>query len=250
MLDYFIFNGKDSRDFGMMVKSLTSYDAPERDYTEIEIPGRDGNLIIDNGRDRNNNIGYNIRIFSPEIGTEAENGNADLDFALQQIKNWLATDGRYYKLIDSTNPDYYKLACRKGGINFIYKGKNVVDAEVKFTVKPYKYRLDGDRIIKIESSSQKTIYNPENFPSLPIVRLYGMGTLTVVINGSTYTVNHVNTYVIIDSESQNVYSRVGTANMNSNAQFRNFPKLIVGNNYIEKLSGTTKVEIEPRWRTK
>jgi Phage-related protein len=97
---------------------------------------------------------------------------------------------------------------------------------------------------------KKTIYNPENFPSLPIVRLYGMGTLTVVINGSTYTVNNVNTYVIIDCESQNVYSRVGTANMNSNAQFRRFPKLIVGNNYIEKLSGTTKVEIEPRWRTK
>ena len=46
----FIFDGKKSKDFGVYISGNAVYDAPEKDVELIEIPGRDGELIIDNGR--------------------------------------------------------------------------------------------------------------------------------------------------------------------------------------------------------
>ena len=50
MINYFTFDGKTSTDFGMYISGSGTYNAPERDVTTYNIPGRNGDLIVDNGR--------------------------------------------------------------------------------------------------------------------------------------------------------------------------------------------------------
>ena len=47
---YFIFNGFRSSDYGVLISGDQTFNAPARDIDEIEIPGRDGVLTLDNGR--------------------------------------------------------------------------------------------------------------------------------------------------------------------------------------------------------
>ena len=53
---YFIFGGVDSRTYGMVVSNDNGFDAPERDVKEVEIPGRNGSLVLDNGRYKNQTL--------------------------------------------------------------------------------------------------------------------------------------------------------------------------------------------------
>ena len=48
---YFIFNGFRSSDYGVLISGDQTFNAPARDIDEIEIPGRDGVLTLDNGRE-------------------------------------------------------------------------------------------------------------------------------------------------------------------------------------------------------
>ena len=75
---YFIFNGVDSRKFGLKVKSSNHLSRPAKKIESIEIPGRTGNLIIDDGSKKNQQIeifcyadcrsNNNIHILSKKIG--------------------------------------------------------------------------------------------------------------------------------------------------------------------------------------
>ena len=42
-----IFNKKSSRDFGLEVETFPTYDIPERVFTKVEVPGRNGEVIFD-----------------------------------------------------------------------------------------------------------------------------------------------------------------------------------------------------------
>ena len=58
MRNWFIYDGKNSKDYGVYISGMQTYNAPERDVTSLEIPGRNGELTIDNGRYKNINITY------------------------------------------------------------------------------------------------------------------------------------------------------------------------------------------------
>lgn len=60
--NYFILGGIDSRDYDMVVSCDDAFNMPERDIDTFEVPGRNGELIVDNGRFKNIGITYNIVI--------------------------------------------------------------------------------------------------------------------------------------------------------------------------------------------
>ena len=45
MRQWFTFNGKSSKDFGVYISGLNTFGAPERDVDIISISGRNGDLI-------------------------------------------------------------------------------------------------------------------------------------------------------------------------------------------------------------
>ena len=91
----------------------------------------------------------------------------------------------------------------------------------------------------------KTIKNPTLFPSKPLIRVTGAGT--VGIGDETITIASGYDYVDIDSEIQNCYC--GNQNANAAVTFSNreFPELQPGLNGVTFGTGIESVQITPRW---
>lgn len=100
----------------------------------------------------------------------------------------------------------------------------------------------GKVILNIEASNILT--NPTPFPSKPLIRIYGTGTLTV--NDITITVTDCDQYVDIDCELMDCYE--GDTNRNGDVIFStyDFPTLQPGDNTFV-LSGPSGVQVTPRW---
>lgn len=251
MLNYFIFNGKNSLDYNVLIRNKTSYNAPERDIDIIPVAGRDGDIIIDNKKYNNISMKYGLAMVAQHL--YQPNKNLDMAYAIKDFNSWIyQVQGGYFKLTDSYDPLYYRMACITDGISWNTKTENYAESEIEFTCKPYKYLIDGEKTITI-SEQQTTINNPENFTALPLIRWYGKtATCIIIINGSIYKFDFTNVqhdYVTIDSEAQSVTA--GSTNYYSNytpSSSQLFPTLKAGNNTIFKQGGTTKIELVPRWR--
>jgi phage-related protein len=46
MRNYFVFDYNDSRDFGVYISGQGTFNAPGREYENIAVPGRDGDLLV------------------------------------------------------------------------------------------------------------------------------------------------------------------------------------------------------------
>ena len=88
--------------------------------------------------------------------------------------------------------------------------------------------------------------NPTLFPSKPLIRVYGYGTLTVGSDRITIA-NTGKAYTDIDSEIMDCF--YGTTNVNNKVTFQSndFPELRPGVTGIAYSGNITKVEITPRW---
>ena len=120
---------------------------------------------------------------------------------------------------------------------------------VRFNCQPWLYADSGETTIT-RTSSSFTLSNPYGFESKPYIRLYGSGSGTLTIQGGgsnrVWQFTDVADYIEIDSALMNFYK--GTVPKNNTVSGSGFPSFAPGTNAIT-LSGFTRIEIEPRWRT-
>lgn len=256
MLNYFEFNGKDSRDFGIFIRKKNSYNAPTRDVDVVHVPGRNGDILIDNGSYNNITITYDVLIVAPKM--MQTNQNIDAENAIADIKKWLYSGmgskkvGAYGKLIDSYNEGYYRKAAFTGGLEIESSDPNYLYAKISFCCKPYRYRLDGDDVITLTPSENFTIYNPEREGSLPLIRLYGEYQCSFLLSGQGYSFDFTDLsidYVDIDSEKEIVYKSAANFSNRYSASRIAFPRLNAwAGNVFTFQQNVSKIEITPRWR--
>ena len=246
-MNYFNYKNKDSRDYGILIRNKQTFDAPKRDIDFVSVPGRDGDLLIDNGRYPNIDMTYGIMLVAPSINPLNPNENIDLAEASKAVRQWLMSDYNYYQLTDSYDPDYFRLAVFSGNIKWETKNTNIAYSDINFNCKPYRYRIDGQKNLTTNTSAL-TLFNPESLFSLPRITVKGNGTLTITVNSVTYTVTNVVNSIIIDSEMMNIYNPNQSTNYNQYASFSTFPKLKSGTNAITPGNNVTGIDIVPRWR--
>ena len=102
MRNYFVLNGKNSKDYGVYISGGGTFNAPRRSREKVTIPGRNGALTIDNGCYENIPIEYPAFIY--------DNFNANIS----AFRNMLLTNKKYVRLEDSYHPDEYRLALYDG----------------------------------------------------------------------------------------------------------------------------------------
>lgn len=230
--NYFTFDGKKSSDYGVYISGSHVFDAPERDESIVEVPGRNGTLTLDNGRYKNKELKYPAFIIS------------DFDANVEALRNYLLTKRGFFRLEDSYHPHQYRLAKWSGGIEVdphasLLGGK----FDITFSCYPQRFLKEGEKTIEITGAT--TIYNPFPNAALPLIRAYGTGTFT--ISGITVQITAANTYTDIDCDLQEAYKDTLATNKNSNVKITgDFPSLNPGNNAIS-LSGISKLIITPRW---
>lgn len=238
-LGAFTFAGTASSDMRLLVGEKTIYNGPERDIERIEIPGMNGDLLLDNGRYRNVEVGYTCYVMP---------GDAKLVEACRAIKAWLYGAGTgYHVLADTYDSGYFRQAAYHGTYDVEEWAIEIGYVPIVFDCKPEKYSFAGQ--VAQGFSDSGSITNPEGFPSKPLIRVYGNDTGVLYINDLSMVITAISDYVDIDCETQNAYK--GTINKNSTITLNGFgfPRLAPGNNLFAWGGGIQSIEITPRWWT-
>ena len=229
-----IFGGVDSSTFGIYISGEAVYNAPERVVTMVEVPGRNGNLTIDEGRFENIPVTY------PAFNYEAS--LATFNTKVDGLRNALCSKKGYQRLTDTIHADEFRLGVYHSGLEvkpIMYNTGAKFD--IVFDCKPQRYLTSGESVTTLTASG--TITNPTNFDSQPLLVVTGTGTLTV--NGVQITLSKTPT--TIDCESMEAYNGTTSRNGDIVLSPNTFPALSPGSNTITLSSGITKVEIVPRW---
>lgn len=157
-----IFNGRRSSDYNILVEHPPGYEAAERDYDAIHVPGRNGDVYMDKSSYKNVSRVYEIA-----------SGSTDGKFAVlaNNISEWLQTARGYARLEDTYEPEYYRLAIYVGALNVQNILQHAGRAQVSFNCKPQRFLKSGEKAV--DFSGGGTIYNPTGFVSLPVITVEG-----------------------------------------------------------------------------
>ena len=227
--DCLIFDDINTLEFGVGLYGDQLADPPERDREYVSVPGRDGDLIIDNGRYKNITLNYKAYIIK------------DYNVNIRGLRNALNSKKGYKRLEDSINVEEYRMA---EALPFEVDEYGILRAgelTISFNCKPQRFLKSGEQAIEFTAAG--SIHN-EYMPSKPLIRAYGTGSFT--ISGVSVQITTANEYTDIDCELMEAYK--GSTNCNGNIVLTNgtFPVLNQGDNSIG-ISGLTRIEITPRW---
>lgn len=162
------FDGVSSRTYGVYITGEAVYNAPERDVEMITIPGRSGSFALDNGRFQNIEVSYPAGIFAD---TEA-----DFRQAISDFRNFLCSRKGYVRLQDEYNPDEYRMAVYKSGLEVDPAMLKAGEFKITFDCKPQRWLISGETEVAVDSGD--TLTNPTLFESSPLLEVYGYGAVS------------------------------------------------------------------------
>jgi phage-related protein len=230
MREYLYFNGKSSADFEAYITNAGVYESPLHSYDSVAVPGRNGNLIFDNDKFDNVTVTYPAVIVN------------DFDRNFDDLKAYLLSINGYQRLSDTFHPDEYYQAVFKSVENIkVVPRHNGGTMNIVFERKPQKFLKSGETMR--EYTGSVTIKNPTRYKALPLIRLYGSGTLT--IGDISLVLSTSASYVDIDCDMQEALQ----AGENQHITLTDgvFPYLTPGNNTIQYTG--SRYQITPRWFT-
>ena len=210
----FKFGEHSTKDFDLVIQSPPTYNFPAKDVSVEHIPGRNGDLIIDNNCWQNTTRVYSVAsVFKP--GTDFVSNS-------ERLIKWLTEYKGYHRLEDSYDPEVFRLAqFRNSGSLVNYYDKATV-LEVSFECKPQRYLKNGEKPISF-NSSVAILENPTGYPALPEINIKNVlpsdnEVLLLTVKNETedkvtsiVSLNKIasatESYnVVLDSELQTVYS--------------------------------------------
>ena len=229
----FTFNSHCCSEYGVLVSGSGTFNAPEKDEEIIEVPGRNGTLILSNHRYKNVTITY------PAFIRDSFSANS------AALRAWLLAADGYCRLTDDYHPGEFRMARFKGPLNFETRFLNSGgECDLSFDCKPQRFLTSGE--IETTLTEAGTITNPTLFSALPLITVYGAGAGQLSIAGQVISISAVGSNMTLDCETENAYK--GTQNKN-NSVSGVFPKLLPGSNAVSWSGGITSVKIKPRWWT-
>lgn len=227
MENYFTFDGVDSRTYNTYIATSNMFDAPEENVETINIPYKNTPVHITQGT------------FKPFSGKAVCYIPGNMQNNIDDLRNFLKSRFASCRYTEALRPGEYRMARYKEAFEVDKSDRQTAVFALTFECSPQRYLISGDTPIIISSN---TIINNTHMPSSPLIRAYGTGTLT--IGGYTITINSVDQYVDIDSETMQCFK--GDVNCGSNVELTEYPLLVSGENAVT-LDGLSRVEITPRW---
>lgn len=256
----FRFNGISSEDLGLFIQVPPSYTFPKRNVSSVSIPGRNGEIYIDEKTYSQSERTYSVA---------CDLKNNDLYEEVEKVIRWLnSTKGSYFRLEDSYDPRVYREA------TFISNGtvtnyfNQAYAFNVTFKCKPQRFLKDGE-IPKYYNSSSFFIENHTGYDSKPEITVQipesmydstkvvmltidnnndSVSNITFNLSGDMYKGNE--SKVIIDSENMTVYDQnQNDLSSEVSTNGKDFPELRSGISKIE-LAKYDKVNVKfPKYQT-
>ena len=172
----FIFDGENSRTYGVYVTDVKVFGTPVRNVEMVTIPGRNGAFSLDNGNFDNIEVKYTCAM--------SADTPADFNDAISDLRNMLASRIGYKRLEDEINTSEYRMAVYKGGLEVPTMNKQTGTFDVVFDCKPQRFLKSGETAVSVADGG--TITNPTLFDARPMLEVYGYGDIN--INGETVSI--------------------------------------------------------------
>lgn len=231
---YFIWNGRDCRSMGIIMKAPVPLIRPEERVQHVEIPGVSGDLTETEGPHV-----YNSYIHTVSISVRG-------GIRVREVYKWLRGSGY---VTFSSEPDRRQKARVIGAITLNRVSRNLDNwaGEVQFYCQPLKELLN-EQILTITSISS-VVPNLGDVACRPRILATASGTtMTLSVNAKVLEITGLtsgNSY-LIDSEIMDVLTADETSILTANSEGE-FPEMEVGDNIIGG-SGWSSLRIERRER--
>lgn len=232
-MGYFILNGENSLSHGVVISSGGVFNTPERDVETLAVPGRSGDLVVDNKRWKNVSLALPATVAYDWLEREPD------------IRQWLASCSMgYTRLVTSYHPDEYRMARFVGPLE---PDVGFLCRSARFTVtcdcKPQRWLTSGEA--SIHMAEPGTLLNPTAFPARPLLTVACTGDGVLTVAGRSYALQDITGSVTIDSERMEAYN--GPVPLNHKVE--DYPVLPGGDCPISWSGGISAVTIIPRWWT-
>lgn len=246
------FNGISTEDLGLIVQTSPVHTFPEKDAETYHIPGKNGDVVIDNNTYKNVERTYNFAAIFKQ--------GDEFAAVARKITAWLNSAKGYARLEDSYEPEFFRYAMYRKNNEMLNYWDQATTLNATFECKPQRYLRTGDEFVEIQNGVDNELVNPFKFNAKPIIkvstnganatisfkRMNDSGQLEVV---NTITITKSVTDLIIDTELQDCYNSSGYKNNIVTLSNFEFPELQEGTTYVTVNAAVTSIEIKPRWWT-
>lgn len=172
LLNFLEFDGENSFDYGVYISGEGTFDAPKRRARKISIPGRDGDLVLDEGSFENIQVSYPAFIVAKN--------KAEFKEKLEAFRSALLSKTGYVRLSDTYHKDEYRMAAYLEGLEVSPKLHNKAgNFTLVFDCKPQRFLKIGDLPVSVASGD--AITNPTLFDAHPLIKFNSSGDGTIRI---------------------------------------------------------------------
>ena len=172
------FGGIDSATYGIYISGEGIFNAPARSVEMVAVPGRNGEIAIDQGRFENITVTYPAYVQKTSLATFSQ--------ALEQYRNAIMSLRGYQRLTDSIHTGEFRMAMFNADFEvkpIMYN--TVATFDLVFTCKPQRFLTTGETVSTVTSGG--TLTNPSKFESSPLLQVKGYGQIH--FNGYTVDLN-------------------------------------------------------------
>ncbi|MGL5712252.1 MAG: distal tail protein Dit [Paraclostridium sp.] len=234
----FIFNGRSSKEFNLKITESNHASVPFRNIEEVNVPGRNGNIVVDD-------MGYSNRTIELSVLLDNRDGGKTLCEMARELSSWLQSSKAFKKLTFSDDTDCYLEAMCINQISFEELAKDFNELQITFLCKPFKKINSGNTEILV---AQNSFISNRFLPSKPLIKIVGTGDITLNINSQAIVLKGLEGGIEIDSELMNAYKIVeGKTVLQNSKMYSDFPILESGRNTISWTGNVTQLKVTPRW---
>ena len=233
-----IFNYQSSKDYYAEIEAPPTYKTPARDYELNHVPGRNGDLLYDQGSYQNLDVTYTMSIVPPQGYSYAE--------TMLKFQSWLHSGSGYLRLEDSYDPEHYRMACFKDESEIENYFDKAGKLTVTFNCKPGRFLKDGEEPILVNEAAM--IINPTQHNARPFFMIMGSGTGEFTVNNYTVTISEIENGMVVDCDLMDCYK--DDTNLNNKVSISpvdDFPSFIPGRNIVTHSGGIEGLVVIPRW---
>ena len=170
MMQSLEFGGVVSSDYGIYIGGEGTFNAPKRAVELISVPGRNGAVAIDQGYWENIEVTYPCFVYEPDLQSFSQ--------TLARFRNALKSQVGYQRLVDTINPDEYRMALFTDDFEVKPLNYNTLGRfDLTFNCKPQRFLMSGES--EISMSNGDKIFNPTPFASRPLINIEGYGVINL-----------------------------------------------------------------------
>lgn len=191
-----VWNGISSDEIGVIVQHYPKVTLPKRKVEVIQIPGRNGDIIIDHEAYENYEQSYEVFLEADKYG--------GLEAVMPKLSAWLTGSYGYQRLEDSYFPEFYRMAYIANAHEFASYFNQYGFGTLTFNCAPQKFYKSGEREILVTNG--QVIHNPSEMSAKPLIRFYingqYRGDITFTTDGVSKSIRISNEEIVEDEEQQ------------------------------------------------